>query len=122
MRFAVVAEDNGEMAAALRILLTSRGWTVVVAGSGSTAISAIQSTRPLVALIDVGLPGLSGLEVARRARAEGVMCRLIAMSGFASVQDRKDARAAGFDLFLAKPVDPAALYAAFEGPAANAFA
>ncbi len=66
--------------------------------------------RPDLAVIDVGLPGIDGYEVARRLRAEvrGPLT-LVALTGYGMAEDRERSRAAGFDLHLVKPIDPAAL-------------
>jgi CheY-like chemotaxis protein len=69
------------------------------------------ATRPEVALIDIGLPGLDGNEVARRIRSVlgGDEISLIAMTGYGQPEDRRRALQAGFDRYLVKPVDPAVL-------------
>jgi CheY-like chemotaxis protein len=66
---------------------------------------------PEIALIDIGMPGIDGLEVARRIRADerGKSIRLIALTGYGSEEQRTQAIAAGFDLHLIKPVDPSRL-------------
>jgi two-component system CheB/CheR fusion protein len=102
------------MTMALHTVLRRWGWDVIVAHDGLAAISAIRSARPTVALIDIGLPKLDGLEVARRIRADGSapVSRLVALSGFGGTLDRDRSRQAGFDLHLVKPVEPDLLRAA----------
>jgi len=84
---------------------------VAEAPDGPTALAALQSFHPDVALIDVGLPGMDGYELARLARAQpgGGEVRLVAVTGYGQAQDRERALAAGFDRHVTKPVDPLAL-------------
>jgi DNA-binding response OmpR family regulator len=108
----VVADDNPSMTMALRMVLEMWGWDVVVAHDGVSAVAAVRKTRPAVALIDIGLPGLDGLEVARLVRAGSVVPRrLVALSGFGDEQDRRRSYEAGFDSHLVKPVEPELLRA-----------
>jgi two-component system CheB/CheR fusion protein len=112
MERVVVADDNPAMTAVLKLALRLWGWEVIVAHDGLGAIEAIRLSRPAVALVDIGLPGLNGLEVARVVRATDVAPRLlVAMSGYGEEQDRVRSREAGFDKHLVKPVDPDALKA-----------
>src|SRR5262245_6850925 len=107
MERVVVADDNPAMTSVLKLALRLWGWEVIVAHDGLTAIEAIRRSRPIVALVDIGLPGLNGLEVARVIRATDVAPRLlVAMSGYGEEQDRLRSREAGFDRHLVKPVDP----------------
>jgi CheY-like chemotaxis protein len=114
MRCVVVADDNPAMTTALRIFLRRCGWDVIAVHDGQAAVTAICQTRPSVALVDIGLPKLDGLEVARRIRADGPACRLVAMSGFGAASDRDRSHRAGFDLHLVKPIDPTVLRSALE--------
>src|SRR5262245_15568984 len=112
MERVVVADDNPSMTRALQVVLELWGWDVSIAHDGWTAIEAIRATRPAVALIDIGLPELSGLEVARFLRAEGAAPPLmVALSGYGEEQDRRRSQEAGFDRHLVKPVDPEILRA-----------
>jgi DNA-binding response OmpR family regulator len=112
MERVVVADDNPSMTRALQVVLELWGWEVVVAHDGWTAIEEIRATSPAVALIDIGLPELSGLEVARVLRAEGTAPGLlVALSGYGEEKDRRLSREAGFDQHLVKPVDPDTLRA-----------
>jgi CheY-like chemotaxis protein len=74
---------------------------------GLAGLRAIGRLRPDVAFIDLGLPLLDGFELARRARREpgAERCFLVALSGYGSEEDKAEARRAGFDLHLTKPVD-----------------
>lgn len=110
MERVVVADDNPSMTRALQVVLELWGWQVDVAHDGLTAVEAIRATRPAVALIDIGLPNLSGLEVARVLRAEGSAPRLlVAVSGYGEERDRRRSQEAGFDRHLVKPLDPEVL-------------
>ena len=107
MQRVVVADDNPAMTAALKVVLQIWGWDVLVAHDGMTAVEAIRASRPALALIDIGLPDLDGLEVARVLRAQGAAPRLmIALSGYGEETDLLASRQAGFDRHLVKPVDP----------------
>jgi CheY-like chemotaxis protein len=84
---------------------------VDVAPDGESALAAAQALRPDVAVLDIGMPGLNGYEVARRIRAEpwGARIRLIALTGWGQAEDVERAHAAGFDHHVTKPVDLDAL-------------
>lgn len=108
----MVADDNPSMTRALKVVLELWGWEVSVAHDGLAAIEAIREIRPTVALIDIGLPELNGLEVARVLRAEGLAPPLlVALSGYGEEGDRRRSSEAGFDRHLVKPVDPETLRA-----------
>ena len=93
------------------MLLDLLGHRVSVAEEdGLKGLDAILNLRPEIALIDIGLPGMDGYELARRARAVlGGSVVLIALTGYGSPEDRQQATEAGFNSFLLKPVDLAAL-------------
>ncbi len=105
----LVADDLADHVASMRLLLRGWGCDVRTAADGRAALAAALEFRPQVALLDVGMPGLSGPELARelKARPETAGCRLVAVTGYAQHEDM--ARAAGFDHFLVKPSDLAAL-------------
>ena len=78
-----------------------------VAEDGPSGVAAVLAHRPAVALIDLGLPGLDGYEVARRILAvAGTTMRLVALTGYGELEDRDRTADAGFDLHLLKPVHP----------------
>ncbi|WP_028079928.1 ATP-binding response regulator [Solimonas soli] len=108
---ALIADDNRDAADSLGLLLQRFGASVDIAYSGAQALGAADPRRINVAILDVGMPDISGLEVARRirAQAEGQALRLIALTGWGQRHDILDTRAAGFDHHLTKPVDIAAL-------------
>ena len=107
----LVVEDNEDGRESLRELLEIWGHRVSVAGSGPEGVEMAFSIRPEVALVDIGLPGMDGNEVARRIRSllGGGEISLIAMTGYGQPEDRRRALQAGFDRYLVKPVDPAVL-------------
>jgi len=107
MEKVVVADDNPAMTLVMKLALRLWGWDVIVAHDGVAAVNAIRALRPAVALIDIGLPELNGLEVARLVRAEDTAPRLlVALSGYGEEKDYLRSREAGFDRHLVKPVDP----------------
>jgi two-component system CheB/CheR fusion protein len=87
-------------------LLTRSGFEVRTAADGLAAVALIDEFSPHVALVDVGLPGIDGFEVARRVRAEikNQQVTLIALTGYGQQSDRATAIKAGFDAHLVKPV------------------
>jgi PAS domain S-box-containing protein len=103
-----VVEDNADAREMLRVALTLEGHEVHTAADGVTAVDLAVSVAPDVALIDLGLPGLDGYEVARRIRASDVgrSMRLVALTGYGQAEDRERALHAGFDAHLTKPVSP----------------
>jgi signal transduction histidine kinase/ActR/RegA family two-component response regulator len=107
----LVVEDNPDGRESLRDLLEIWGYEVSLAADGPEGIEKALSLRPEVALVDIGLPGLDGNEVARRIRAVlgSEQISLIAMTGYGQPEDRRRALQAGFDRYLVKPVDPAIL-------------
>jgi CheY-like chemotaxis protein len=91
---------------------------VIEASEGQSGAELARQTHPDVALIDVGLPGIDGYEVARRLRAHGMKIpRLIALTGYGRPEDKARALEAGFDGHIVKPVDPATLMAALSSSA-----
>ena len=106
----LLVEDHADAREALQALLELDGYAVLTAAEGLAALDIARTKRPDIALIDIGLPGLDGYEVARRlCAAEGPRPILIALTGYSQPQDRRDAEEAGFDAHLVKPVDPADL-------------
>jgi signal transduction histidine kinase/DNA-binding response OmpR family regulator len=104
----VVVEDNEDIRDTLKDLLEMCGHEVEVAEDGTSGVEMTLAAQPDVALIDIGLPGLDGYEVARRLRAQMTgpqRTRLIALTGYGQPDDRRRALEAGFDDHLVKPVD-----------------
>jgi signal transduction histidine kinase len=105
-RQVLVIEDNEDVLAALRAKLELDGHTVSTAADGIEGLSRLLATKPEVSIVDIGLPGLTGFELARHARAAGFAGRMIAISGYGAERAAQDALVAGFDAYLVKPVDP----------------
>jgi CheY-like chemotaxis protein/anti-sigma regulatory factor (Ser/Thr protein kinase) len=104
-RNVLVVEDNCDVLAALRSKLELDGHTVSTAVDGIEGLSRLLAQKPEVSIIDIGLPGLTGFELARHARAAGYGGRMIALSGYGAERDAQEALVAGFDAYLVKPVD-----------------
>jgi CheY-like chemotaxis protein len=110
VRSVLVIEDNPDAREALVALLELDGYHVESAADGPTAIELTRAKRPDVALVDIGLPGIDGYEVARRIRGlGGQQPTLVALTGYGQPEDRQRAVEAGFDAHLVKPVDPSNL-------------
>lgn len=105
----VLVEDNLDVLDGLRATLELDGHAVSVASDGTSGLQAVIESRPDVAIVDIGLPGMTGLEVARRSRAAGYGGVMIALSGYGRGADVQQAFASGFDSHLVKPVDTAEL-------------
>ena len=103
----LIVDDHHDAARALGRLLSRRGCEVKLAHDGPNGLVAACDFRPEICLLDLGLPGFDGFELARQIRAAGANPRpiLIAISGYAQASDRAQTHAAGFDLHCAKPVD-----------------
>ncbi|HTU68000.1 MAG TPA: ATP-binding protein [Steroidobacteraceae bacterium] len=113
----LVADDNRDAAESLAMLLEMSGHEVRVAHLGRAAVSLAQVFRPDTALLDIGMPDISGYEVAEALRAEpwAANLRLIALTGWGQDSDRRRALEAGFDHHLIKPVDPDRLAELIDG-------
>ena len=111
-RRVVVVEDSDDVREALTVFYGDLGHDVTTARDGPTGLAQILALEPDLAVVDIGLPGLDGFEVARRARAVvGSRVRLAAVTGYGQPGDRARTRAAGFDAHLTKPVRPVDLEA-----------
>ncbi|MDB5947829.1 MAG: putative histidine kinase, hybrid [Ramlibacter sp.] len=104
-RNVLVVEDNEDVLAALRSKLELDGHSVSTAADGVEGLTRLLKLRPEVSIVDIGLPGITGFELARHARAAGYAGRMIAMSGYGHERDMANAMVAGFDAYLVKPVD-----------------
>jgi PAS domain S-box-containing protein len=107
VRRVLVVDDNRDSAESMALLLRLVGHEVRVAFDGPDALEAAARFRPDLVLLDIGLPGMTGYDVARRLRsstaARGVV--LVAMTGYGQEEDRGESRRAGFDMHLTKPVE-----------------
>jgi CheY-like chemotaxis protein len=108
-----VVDDNVDSAESLGTLLRLKGHDVQIAHEGEAALAAARVYRPEVVLLDIGMPGLDGYEVARRLRKEDGCDQvlLIALTGYGQDDDRRRSREARFDDHLVKPIDLATLEA-----------
>jgi signal transduction histidine kinase len=116
-RAVLVADDNADALQTMAALLEMEGHAVETATDGEQALAAAGRLRPDVAVLDIGMPGLNGYEVARRIREQpwGAAIRLIAVTGWGQAEDVQRARASGFDHHVTKPVDFDALQALVTG-------
>lgn len=107
----LVVDDNRDAAQSLAMLLKLMGHDARVADHGEAALRAVAEDMPEIVLLDIGMPGMDGYEVAQRLRrmpgADRVV--LVALTGWGQDQDRQRSRDAGFDRHLTKPVEPAIL-------------
>ncbi|HEX7813193.1 MAG TPA: PAS domain S-box protein [Burkholderiales bacterium] len=103
----LVVDDNVDAATSLILLLQSLGHQTSVAYDGSGALRLAAEFHPDIVLLDIGMPGMDGYEVARRLRQieQPQPMRIVAVTGWGKQEDRMRSRAAGFDLHLVKPVD-----------------
>jgi two-component system CheB/CheR fusion protein len=108
----LVVEDNPDTAETLAMLLELLGHHVRSVYDGIAALEAARSSPPDVMLVDIGLPGMDGYELARRVRRDPDLDRvvLVALTGYGREEDKKRSMAAGFDHHLVKPVSPDALH------------
>lgn len=108
----LLVEDNADAREMLALLLTRRGFRVATAEDGSSGLERAAGGGFDAAVVDIGLPGVDGYEVARRLRAREVTAQngtsmlLVALSGYGQPEDRDRSRTAGFDHHLVKPVQP----------------
>jgi two-component system CheB/CheR fusion protein len=107
----LVVDDNVDGRETMAILLELSGHEVRTAEDGPSALRVAEEFRPDVILLDIGLPGMDGYQVAQRIRANPALhsIRLIALTGWGQDSDRERSQNAGFDLHLVKPVDPVVL-------------
>ena len=113
----MVVDDNVDAAVTLSMLLESSGHRVAVEHDALRALVLARQLVPQVCLLDIGLPEIDGLELARRLRAqpETMEALLIAVTGYGQQRDREQILAAGFDHHLVKPIDIRQLYALLDG-------
>jgi signal transduction histidine kinase len=104
----LIVDDNVDAATSLSYVLALAGYDTAVAHDGKLALEVAETLRPAIVLLDIGLPHMSGHEVARRLRAApwGRDLRLIAVTGWGRESDRAKSLEAGFDAHLTKPIDP----------------
>ena len=108
----LIVDDNADSAEMLNLLLPGWGYVTDVAHSGPEALDRISSFQPQVVLLDIGLPGMNGIEVAERLRDEQGSAKpvLVALTGYGQEEDRRRTAEAGFTAHLTKPVEIDALH------------
>ncbi len=107
----LVVEDNQDTARGMAMLLSLRGHEIAIAHDGHQAMTVAEEFKPEIVLLDIGLPGMDGYEVAVRLRREeyGKSVVIVAVSGYGQEEDRRRSKEAGFDHHLIKPLDRQAL-------------
>jgi two-component system CheB/CheR fusion protein len=117
VRTVVLVEDQADARRMLEILLGAEGVRVFSAANGLEGVELIERERPELALVDLGLPVMSGFDLARRVRQDpgNAGTRLVALSGYGQDADIQASLGAGFDEHLTKPPDPARLEALLKG-------
>jgi CheY-like chemotaxis protein len=107
----LVVDDNRDAANTMALLLRKWGHEVNMAYDGNEALAAAETHKPDLILLDIGLPGRDGYEVARLIRARPALAgtTIVALTGYGTEKDRKQSQAAGFDEHIIKPVDFARL-------------
>lgn len=112
-RRVLIVDDNTDAAHSLSMLMEMGGHEVRLCYDGQTALAESETFLPEIVLLDIGLPGLDGLEVARRLRAMNLLPRplLVALTGYGQADDVRRSHEAGFDHHLVKPADPQELTA-----------
>ena len=117
-RRVLVVDDQAASAETLTLLLEMEGFEVRVAGEGEQALSLAAAFRPDAVLLDIGLPGMSGFEVAQRLRGmpAGRDALLVALTGYGEAQSRQRSAQAGFDVHMVKPADLDRLLALLADP------
>jgi two-component system CheB/CheR fusion protein len=111
-RRVLVVDDNVDSAESMALLLSLKGYEVATAHDGPAALVKAAAFHPEAVLLDIGLPGLDGYQVATRLRGRRRTAKslLVALTGYGQEEDRNRALQAGFDHHLTKPVDPQAIY------------
>ncbi|MGH8217257.1 MAG: ATP-binding protein, partial [Steroidobacteraceae bacterium] len=104
-RRVLVVDDNKDAAESLALLARSWGHEVEIADDGPSALALAERFRPERALVDIGLPGMSGYQLGQRLRKAHPHLYLVAMTGYGREEDRRAALTAGFDVHLVKPSD-----------------
>jgi signal transduction histidine kinase/FixJ family two-component response regulator len=112
----LIVDDNDDAAELLSLMLEHAGHVTTVAHDGPSALELAPACDPQIVFLDIGLPGMSGYEVARQLRLDPRFSRttLVALTGWGTREDKRRAVAAGFDFHLTKPIDIRALQSALD--------
>jgi signal transduction histidine kinase len=107
----LVADDNVDAAITLQAILEDMGQTVFVVHDGATAVAAAENFQPDLCILDIGMPGMSGLDACRRIRLLGCgqSMTLVACTGWGQPENLRQSAEAGFDHHWVKPIDPVKL-------------
>lgn len=100
----LVVDDHVDTAELMAEALRSKGLDVVTAYTAETGLELMPTFRPEVVLLDIGLPEMTGYELARQITQSGVACRLVAITAYGDLRARLRSREAGFSAHLVKPV------------------
>lgn len=113
----LIVDDNTDAAESLGEFLKALGHTIHVSYDGITALDEAARLKPEVVILDIGMPGMNGYQVAKKLRSEVglISSLLVAVTGYAQEQDRLFAEAAGFDHYFAKPLDLTRLTTVLDG-------
>ena len=116
---ALIIDDNRDAAITTAMFVEELGGTALTAFDGATGLAAVESFRPDIVFMDIGMPGLDGYEVCRRIREMPAQRHvvIVAITGWGQAQDKQRALDVGFDAHLTKPVDPDALAQLLAGAA-----
>ena len=120
-RRVLVVDDNVDAATMLAALVRQLGHEVIMVHDGEQALRVTESYRPDVILLDIGMPGMNGLEVATRLRERGITPapRIVAVTGWGKAEDQARTREAGFDMHLMKPVEESQIRLALAADPSN---
>lgn len=113
----ITVDDHPDTADSLALCLELYGCAVLPLYNAEDLLAHAAEFRPDLVLLDIGLPGLNGFEAVARLRGMPALAgtRFVALSGFGRTEDRSRGIAAGFEAYLVKPVDPAAVLSLLEG-------
>lgn len=113
MKKVLVIEDNPDNLKLITYALERAGYAVMSAGTGEEGIELALKERPYFIIMDIGLPGIDGIETTRRIRASGIDgdIPIIAMTSYAMLGDRERIMAAGVTAYFEKPIDPVTIVA-----------
>lgn len=108
---ALIVDDNADALESMAAILRLAGYEVMCRYCGNSAIGAATTFYPAVVILDIGLPGMSGYQVANRLREQPAFqnVKILAVTGYGREEDRRRSRFAGFDYHITKPVDPVSL-------------
>ena len=117
----LIIEDNEDIATSLSLALTELGFVTMIAHSGEQALAEVEQFMPDAVLLDIGLPGLNGFEVAQRLRQMPAVAQVlvIATSGYSRDPHREREAGSRFDHYLIKPIDPLAVASLINGSLAR---